>query len=98
MDLVAPQFAFRSHHQAHEVIWTLGTLIEKANEWQVHLFVLDGDVHKAYDFTRHEVCIRSLRKKHVPDILVAAWMREVRRSRSIFRLSRDVTTAAVART
>ena len=49
--LEAPQFAFRPHFQAHEVIFILRSLIEKAIEWDSPLFVLDGDLAKAYDFT-----------------------------------------------
>ena len=36
-DLVGCQFAFRKHHQAHEVVWCFRSLVEKANEWQLHL-------------------------------------------------------------
>ena len=40
--LRAPQFAFRKFHQAHEVVFILRQLIEKAVEWRApHLFVMD---------------------------------------------------------
>ena len=28
-------------------------LVEKALEWDMSLFLMDGDVRKAYDFTKH---------------------------------------------
>ena len=45
--LGAPQFAFRNGHQAHEPIHIIRTMVEKAVEWNVPLFVLDGDIAKA---------------------------------------------------
>ena len=36
-------------NEAHEVVYILRSLIEKAIEWNIHIFVLDGDLHKAYD-------------------------------------------------
>eukprot|EP00973_Karenia_brevis_P056106 7802722-Karenia_brevis.AAC.1 len=97
-NLIAPQFAFRKNYQAHEAIWILRTLCEKANEWQRHLYVLDGDLYKAYDLVRHAVVVKGLRRKRVPDVLVAAWLREIRRSRSVFKLDRQVRSDPIART
>ena len=53
--LLAPQFALRKYHQAHEVVFILRQLIEKAVEWRApHLFVMDGDIKKAYDYVSHK--------------------------------------------
>ena len=41
--LVAPHFAFRKGFQAHEVIFILRQLVEKAVEWDMGLFVMDGE-------------------------------------------------------
>ncbi len=79
--LVAPQFAFRKNHQAHEVIFILRQLIEKALEWDMGLFLMDGDVRKAYDFTKHSQLIKGMQKKGVEHFLIAAIIREIRRSK-----------------
>ena len=60
--LVAPQFAFRKHYQGHEVVYIMRSFIEKSLEWDLPLFILDGDLTKAYDYTRHGTAIKSLRK------------------------------------
>ena len=62
-DLDAPNFAFRPGHQAHAVIRIFRLAVEKAREWGVLLFVVDGDVRKAYDSTEYWVAIAGLRKK-----------------------------------
>ena len=96
--LHAPQFAFRPGHQTHEVIFILRNLIEKALEWTVPVFILDGDLHKAYDHTRHLCLIEGLRQKNVPRVLIAAWVRELRRCRSVFTIDGDTYTDPVSRT
>ena len=95
--LVAPQFAFGRQYQAHEVVFILRNLIEKSLEWDTPLFVLDGDLLKAYDFTEHGPMIDALLAKKVPRILVAAWVREVRRCKSIFQLESRVASVPVTR-
>ncbi len=80
--MVAPQFAFRKYHQTHEVIFILRQLVEKALEWNVSLFLMDGDVRKAYDFTKHSQIVKGLQAKKVEDIIIAAIIREIRRSRT----------------
>eukprot|EP00973_Karenia_brevis_P022841 3142199-Karenia_brevis.AAC.1 len=55
--LTAAQFAFRANFQGHEVIHILRSLAEKALEWGTTLCVLDGDIEKAYDNTRHNMII-----------------------------------------
>ena len=97
-DLKAPQFAFRSHCQAHEVVFMMRNLVEKSLEWNEQLFVLDGGLHKAYDNTRHLNVAMALEKKGVPSILTAAWLREFRRCFSIFVLDREVRSHKVQRT
>ncbi len=46
------------------------------------LFVMDGDVRKAYDCTKHSVVIKGMQKKSIEDIIIAAVIREVKRSRT----------------
>ena len=61
--LRAPQFALRKFHQAHEVVFILRQLIEKAVEWRApHLFVMDGDIKKACDFVSHKAFAEAARK------------------------------------
>ncbi|CAK0873857.1 unnamed protein product [Prorocentrum cordatum] len=95
--LMAPQFAFRRHHQAHEVVYILRSLVEKSLEWDLPLFVLDGDLLKAYDYTKHSTLLAGLDAKGAPRILSAAWLREIRRSGSIFALSEDIVSDCVRR-
>ena len=63
--LVAPQYAFRKHYQAHEAIFIIRQLVEKALEWDMAVFLLDGDIKKAYDYTKHSVIIKGLQSKKV---------------------------------
>ena len=52
--LVSAQLAFRKCHQAHEVVFILRQLVEKAVEWRApHVYIMDGDINKAYDHTSH---------------------------------------------
>ena len=74
--LDAPQFAFRKGYQAHEVVFILRDLVEKAIEWDIPVFILDADLAKAYDFTKHSLVMAALTEKGVPAIIVAAWVRE----------------------
>ena len=75
--LQAPQFAFRKFHQAHEVVFILRQLIEKAVEWRApHIFVMDGDIKKAYDFVSHKAFAEAAREKGISEILIMSWLRE----------------------
>ena len=87
-NLVAPQFAFRRGHQAHEAVFTLRQLVEKALEWNMGLFLMDGDVRKAYDYTKHSYLVQGLQAKRVENILIAAIIREIRRSRTVVSVDR----------
>lgn len=95
---LAPQFAFKANHQAEEVIFIWRSLIEKAIEWNIPIFGLDGDVYKAYDSTSHSLVITGLREKGVHDVLIAAWIREIRKSASKIRLGSETTSEGVFRT
>lgn len=96
--LSGPQFAFRKHHSAEEVLATLRWAVERAEEWQEHLFIVDGDIEKAYDKTDHNGLIKSLTLKGVPRPAIAAWVREIRAQKSIFVLDRSVRSEPVSRT
>ena len=95
--LVAPQFAFRVGLQAHEAIWIMRNQIEKALEWMIHIFVADGDIRKAYDFTRHGEVVTGMRAKDIRDIFTAAWLREIRRSEVAVRLDHETTSNFISR-
>ena len=77
-------------------IWR--SLIEKNLEWNIHIFGLDGDVFKAYDSTSHWLLIRALRRKGIHDIIIAAWLREVRRASSKVKLDAWTTSPELLRT
>ena len=97
--LTEPQFAFRKFHQAHEVVFILRQLVEKAVEWRApHVYVMDGDIKKAYDFTSHRAFAKAARKKGMDEILILAWLREWRRMKSIFRLDAETKSSEVPRT
>ena len=71
--LQAPQFAFRKFHQAHEVVFILRQLIEKAVEWRApDLYVMDGDIKKAYDFVSHKAFAEAAREEGISEILIQA--------------------------
>ena len=77
--LEAPQFAFRKFHQAHDVVFILWPLIEKAVEWRApHVYVMDGDIKKAYDFVSHKAFAEAARRQDTDEVLVLAWLREGR--------------------
>ena len=97
-NLEAPQFAFRKQYQAAEIVFILRNIVEKALEWNIPVFVLDGDLAKAYDYTLHSTVITGLTMKGVPQILISAWVREVRRFGSVFVLDDDVSSTRVTRT
>ncbi len=44
--LYAPQFAFRKFHQAHEVVFIMRQLIEKAVEWKTPIPLHHGRRHQ----------------------------------------------------
>ena len=90
------QFAFRKNHQAHEVVFILRSLIEKSIEWQIPIWVLDGDIKKAYDFARHSVILKALLSHRCPRILAAAMIREQRRMKVVLKLA-DQETEPISR-
>ena len=78
INLSSRQFAFRPGYQAHEIVYTMRSLIEKSLEWQDALFILGGDAAKAYDYARLDVALQALTDKKVPKVLPAARRRELR--------------------
>ena len=59
--------------------------------------MLDGDLLKAYDYTRHSAVLAGLDAKGVPKILSAAWLRELGRCGSVFSLSEDIVSKPIRR-
>ena len=80
------QFAFRAGYQAAEVQFVLRQVIEKAIEFDKDIFLLDGDVFKAYDCVDHAAWARSFDKRGVPRFIAAACIREVWRSARAMKL------------
>ena len=92
--LVSAQFAFRKYHQAHEVVFIFRQLVEKAVEWKApQLYIMDGDIQKAYDFTSHAAFANAARQRGMHEVLIHAWLREWRRMTSVFRLDAEATSA-----
>ena len=95
-DLSEYQFAFRPKRQCGEVIFMLRQLCEKTNEWQMPIFILDGDLPKAYDNTGHGLTARRLVHRGFPMCVVASIIRETRRSKCHVKLG-SLRTEAIVR-
>ena len=57
VSLEAPQSALRANH--------LASLVEEAIEWTVSVLILDGDIQKGYDYTKHNMVIPAWSAEHV---------------------------------
>ena len=66
------QHAFRKGYSTQEILHIIRSLIEKAKEWQEHIYVGDGDVEKAYDNTEHAHIINALIADGCPKESVAS--------------------------
>jgi hypothetical protein len=73
----AVQFAFKPGRYCHEVVIILRRIIKLAIEWRIHVFILDGDISRAYDYSQHDKVSEALVKRGAHHLLVAAIMREV---------------------
>ena len=97
--LYAPQFAFRKFHQAHEVVFIMRQLIERAVEWKApEIFIMDGDIKKAYDYASHTLFAEAARSRGMHEVLIHAWLREWRSMKSVFKLDSQTTSKEVDRT
>ena len=97
MPLRGPQFAFRKTYQPHEVVYILRSITDKCIEWAIPIWLCDGDIHKAFDFTKHSNVLKALVKKGCPKPVAAAWTRENRDTKVRLRLG-DLETRAICRT
>ena len=70
------QFAFKPKHQAADVVFILRMLIEKANEWDQPLYIMDADLPKAFDNVRHDIVVDRLCKRGFPRFYTASLIRE----------------------
>ena len=59
-DLSRYLFVFRRKWQAAEPVFIISQLLEKANELQQHIIILDGDLPKAYDNVLHTLAANRL--------------------------------------
>ena len=96
-DLSRYQHAVRPRRQADEVIFILRQLIEKANEWDLPLYVLDGDLPKAYDNVLHPIATERLLNRGFPKFYVSMIIRGTRRPSAKVKLN-DLITPAFRRT
>jgi hypothetical protein len=67
-------------------------------EWRTHVFILDGDISKAYDFTQHDKVCNALLSKGMEKILVAAIMREILNKTCKLRLGKLESKQSIPRT
>ena len=91
------QLALRATYQSLEVITILRQVVEKAIEFDRDVFIFDGDIWKAYDTVEHAVWAEARLAKGVPRIIVAAYIREVRRAGSRHILPKMKPTKQVRR-
>ena len=76
----------------------LRSIIGKAIEGNTHILILDRHIHKASDYTRHGQAIRGLQQKHVPTMLTAGWIREIRQVKSTSVLDSYTESPPISRT
>jgi hypothetical protein len=69
-----------------------------AIEWQTHVFILDGDISKAYDYTKHDKVCEALVDKGANKLLVAAILREVMNKTCKLKLGKQESKEALPRT
>ena len=94
------QFAFRRERQCHDIIFMMRQLVEKHIEWRgaaKPLYVLEGDIFKAYDCINHMVGVNRLLRKGFRKVSIAAIFREIRRAKSVVKPG-DITTRSLTRT
>ena len=67
------------------MVFIFRQLVEKAVEWKApQLYIMDGDIQKAYDVTSHAAFAKAARQKGMHEVLIHAWLREWRRMTSVF--------------
>eukprot|EP00973_Karenia_brevis_P005186 712462-Karenia_brevis.AAC.1 len=79
--ILGVQFAFIPQHQTHEVVYMLRSIVEKSCEWDIPVWIIDGDVHKAYDSLEYVHALNGLVHHHCPKILASALAREWKHQR-----------------
>jgi hypothetical protein len=96
-NLKAPQFAFRSTFHVTECTFILNNVIEKAKEFDFPLFIADGDVRKAYDFTEYGEVLKGGIAAGVHKALIAAWLRELANMATVFAIASRTSSDRVQR-
>ena len=71
------------HRQAHEVVFMLRRAVEQPTEGQILVFVMDCDVAAAFDHVAHHEIIKATLAMGVPPVLIVAWIKEYRNSRTL---------------
>ena len=90
-----PQFAFRKDMQAAETVHLLRNVVEKTEEWQVHSYILDGDLHKAYDSVKHNKIAKALKRRGVRKNIIRAWLRSIRGRKCTFKLDNSTSSMPI---
>lgn len=73
------------------------SLIEKALGWNIHIWICDGDIRKAYEYSLYSRVLKGLLEHDCPRILAAARVREFRRMEVALKLG-EFTSQTVERT
>ena len=97
VNLKTPQFAFHTSYQVTEVTFITTQFIEKTIEHGISLFIADGDISKAYDFTEHLEVIKGCDTAGVHRALTAAWIREPAGMEAMFMISARTHSDRIAR-
>ena len=69
---------FRPGFQTIEAVHVSTLLIEKAVEYNNHLYCVETDIFKAFDRLEHAVLLEALRDAGVSEVIAAAFVREIR--------------------
>ena len=87
------QFAFRSSYQSTEVLFIIRQLIQKGREWGQHIFMMDGDLYKAYDSVEHGAWTKRVEVSGVRRPVIAACVRAIPKSRVKNKATRSCIVA-----
>ena len=79
------------------MVWMLRRVVETATGWKILVLVMDCDVAATFDHVSHHGIIEATLAMGVPPMLIAAWIRECRNSKTIAKVD-DIVTPRNRRT
>ena len=66
-------------------------------EWAIPVWILDGDIVKAYDSTRHDKIYEALIHRGIPKVLAAGILRESVRPKAVIKIGQLRSEKALPR-